>query len=204
MLSFYVASLLLQGAACLSMFAEQPRKHIIGTELSQFNFTPYNLPDMYVECHKDEPADPMFNCSIKFDWNDPNANNSACVCESRWLWDGFTMAPGPQNSYSTDYFVCNTENKEYFQFKFNTMTGISRFNLILSHTFLDTKCVYGAYKMFGVFNYLTILCRDFPSPERANLFGQANFTLRAEKRTNTSMIYVIPRPQKVMIVGVTI
>ncbi|KAI1330353.1 hypothetical protein F5Y16DRAFT_15084 [Xylariaceae sp. FL0255] len=181
--------LLLQGVACWPRPVLKPRHHITGVELSQFHFKPYDLPIMSVSCTKDQAGDPDFECSMAFTWEDPNANNSSSQCESQWEWDGVeSTTPTARNSSDNGFIVCASNSTitpgNLFQFMFQTMDHPSNFSLLLSHTFVDSQ--------------------DFPSPERANLYGQANITLIVDQQTPTALTYVIPAPQQAEIVGITI
>ncbi|KAI1261891.1 hypothetical protein F5Y18DRAFT_440062 [Xylariaceae sp. FL1019] len=184
----WLCVVLFQSASCQpAKFARDPSPQMTSKELLQFHFQPYGLPDMCVQCLKSSPEDSLFDCSIEFTWEDPNADNSACYCTSGWQWDGSTVTDHSKTLDDTGYLACKTTNEsesEIFQFKFENMDHPSIFSLLLSHTFVDHT--------------------DFPQPQRANLFGQANITLDIEKTTDTSMTYSIPSPQEARIVGITI
>ncbi|KAI0142933.1 hypothetical protein GGR57DRAFT_371379 [Xylariaceae sp. FL1272] len=183
----WLGAFLLQTASCLpSGIAQSPKTMMTSNELSQFHFQPYGLPDMCVQCLKSSPNNSFFDCSIEFTWEDPNADNSTCYCTSGWQWDGNNTVAPSKTLDDTEYLACKTTESasEIFQFKFEKMEHPSIFSLLLSHIFVDHK--------------------DFPEPQRANLFGQANLTLDIQKTTDTSMTYSIPGPQQAKIVGITI
>ncbi|KAI1340460.1 hypothetical protein F5Y15DRAFT_422926 [Xylariaceae sp. FL0016] len=152
-------------------------------ELSQFHFKPYLLSNICVECSKIQPGDAMFNCSIGFDWVDPNADGSRAHCDNGWQWDGKTTQPGASNTYNTIYVGCPYRG-EVFQFLFQSMTNISYFGLELSHIFKDSN--------------------DFPEPTMANLFGLANVTLESSSSNETAIVYGIPGPVEAKIMGAVI
>ncbi|OTA90773.1 hypothetical protein M434DRAFT_13701 [Hypoxylon sp. CO27-5] len=106
--------------------------------LAQFDLDPFNLTDMCVECEKENVDSLLFDCSIKFNWDDPNAQQS-CSCENHWQWDGITQAKGPTNNYSTDYVICKDDKAELFQFKFVDVFDLHNFSLSLTHMYKDIK-----------------------------------------------------------------
>ncbi|KAI1134200.1 hypothetical protein F5Y05DRAFT_406733 [Hypoxylon sp. FL0543] len=149
-------------------------------ELAQFDLAPFNLTDMCIECEKENVDAPLFDCSIKFDWDDPNAEQS-CTCEDHWQWDGVTQSQGATNNYSTNYLVCKDDKVELFQFKFVDLFDLSNFSLSLAHM-------------------------NFPTPTIANMFAEPNITLELENKSDTAMTYFSPsdRPIKANITGMTI
>ncbi|XDG00537.1 hypothetical protein ABKA04_000152 [Annulohypoxylon sp. FPYF3050] len=153
-------------------------------ELSQFHLQPFDLIDMGVECTKNNLNSSLFGCSIQFKWEDPNANQS-CTCKEDWQWNGITYSQGPQNNYSTDYFLCKNDNIEVFQFKFVDVFDLSNFSLSLTHIYKDN--------------------RNFPEPTIANMFSQPNITLDLLSKSNTTMAYSgRDSPIKANITGMTI
>ncbi|KAI0834977.1 hypothetical protein F5Y06DRAFT_300162 [Hypoxylon sp. FL0890] len=154
-------------------------------ELAQFNLAPFNLTDMCIECEKKNFSSPLFDCSIKFNWDDPNAEQS-CTCEDHWQWDGVTKSQGALNNYSTNYLICKDDRAELFQFKFVDFINLSNFSLSLTHMYKDTK--------------------NFPTPTIANMFAQPNITLELMNKSVTAMTYSSPsdRPIKANITGMTI
>ncbi|KAI1501289.1 hypothetical protein F5X99DRAFT_409258 [Biscogniauxia marginata] len=182
------ASLLLRLAGCIYVPAsstEQPHKRLNWLELAQFNFDPYRLTNICVDCKRDGRDDSVLDCSINFDWEDPNADTT-CVCEYKWQWDGANMAPSAQNERDTSYLLCRPESDEleYFQFRFETMFDLSNFTLMLSHIFKDYK--------------------DFPTPETANLFAERNIMLSPGENNDTSLVYFLEGPIEAKIMGATI
>ncbi|XXH04934.1 hypothetical protein Hte_011356 [Hypoxylon texense] len=101
-------------------------------ELAQFDLAPFKLTDMCVDCKRHDVG-LLFECSIKFDWEDPNANQS-CTCSEDWEWDSRGSAKG--GNY---YLTCRDENVEFFQFKFVDMFDLSNFSLSLAHMYRDVK-----------------------------------------------------------------
>ncbi|KAI0145661.1 hypothetical protein F4776DRAFT_660543 [Hypoxylon sp. NC0597] len=154
-------------------------------ELAQFDLDPFNLTDMCVECKKENTDSLFFDCSIKFNWDDPNDQQS-CSCEDHWQWDGITQAQGPTNNYSTDYLVCKDDKAELFQFKFVDVFDLSNFSLSLTHMYEDVK--------------------NFPTPTITNMFSQPNITLNLMSKSNTSMTYspACDCPIRANITGMTI
>ncbi|KAL7626674.1 hypothetical protein AAE478_003448 [Parahypoxylon ruwenzoriense] len=153
-------------------------------ELSQFHLHPFNLTHMCIECDKGGNEDSSFGCSIEFDWEDPNADDS-CTCREDWEWDGVTTTIGPGNNHSTDYVVCKNERNKLFQFKFVEFVDLSNFSLSLTHLYKDTK--------------------NFPAPTMANMFSQPNITLQLITESSTSMTYSsADNPIKANITGMTI
>ncbi|KAI2471477.1 hypothetical protein F4781DRAFT_429373 [Annulohypoxylon bovei var. microspora] len=154
-------------------------------DLAQFHLEPFNLAEMGIECTKKNVSSSLFGCSIKFKWEDPNANQS-CICNENWQWDGITQAQGSLNNYSTDYFVCKDDNTEIFQFKFMEVFDLANFSLSLTHVYKDN--------------------RNFPTPTIANMFSQPNITLDLMEKSNTTMIYspACDCPIKANITGMTI
>ncbi|KAI5928725.1 hypothetical protein F4810DRAFT_717282 [Camillea tinctor] len=180
--------LLLQVVACIyvpTSLLEQSNKPSHWLELSQFNFQPYILTDMCVDCRKDHRNDPLFNCSIDFGWKDPNANTT-CDCHYEWQWTSTNTTPSGLTPRDMDYLKCeaNAGLLDYFQFKFEAMFNPSNFTLMLSHMFKDYK--------------------DFPSPELANLFAERNITLAPTDSGDTELVYYLEGPIEVKIMGVTI
>ncbi|KAI1393599.1 uncharacterized protein F4822DRAFT_424069 [Hypoxylon trugodes] len=137
-------------------------------ELAQFQLEPFNLTNMHVECNKGNKSPPMFGCSINFNWDDPNANQS-CTCQDYWQWDGITRTQGPTNNYSTEYLVCKDNRFGMFQFKFVDIFDLSNFSLSLTHMYKDNK--------------------NFPTPTIANMFSQPNISLQLTEKSNTMMRY---------------
>ncbi|KAI1100005.1 hypothetical protein F4804DRAFT_345074 [Jackrogersella minutella] len=154
-------------------------------KLSQFDLQPFNLADMGIECTKEDDNSLLFGCSIQFQWEDPNANQS-CTCKDNWQWDGVTQTQGPLNNYSTNYLVCKNDHVEFFQFKFLQVFDISNFSLSLTHMYKDVK--------------------NFPTPTTANMFAQPNITLESTEKSNTTMSFSSPldSPIKANITGMTI
>ncbi|OTA61950.1 hypothetical protein K449DRAFT_57859 [Hypoxylon sp. EC38] len=148
--------------------------------LAQFDLDPFNLTDMCVECEKENVDSLLFDCSIKFNWDDPNAQQS-CSCENHWQWDGITQAKGPTNNYSTDYLICKDDKAELFQFKFVDVFDLHNFSLSLTHM-------------------------NFPTPTIANMFSQPNITLSLMNKSDTSMTYssACGCPIRANITGMTI
>ncbi|KAI1490848.1 hypothetical protein F5X96DRAFT_669295 [Biscogniauxia mediterranea] len=180
--------LLLQVVACLyvpTSLPKQPDRPLKWLELSQFDFKPYILTDMCVDCRKDHRDDPLFDCSIEFGWKDPNANTT-CVCEYQWQWSSANTTSRILNTGDMDYLKCEAKTKQldYFQFKFETMFNPSNFTLMLSHLFKDYK--------------------DFPTPELANLFAERNITLAPLESSDTSLVYFQEGPIEARIMGATI
>ncbi|KAI0022054.1 hypothetical protein F4780DRAFT_789495 [Xylariomycetidae sp. FL0641] len=184
MLFWIVTGLLLHTSASLPSPGGQPKRRMSGVKLSQFHFDPFGLTNTCIDCSKDDADDPMFHCKIQFDFDDPNAGNTSCTCENAWEWDGVTMDHGPQNNYTTDYFVCEVGNQVAFQFKFDTMAHLSSFSLSLTHMFEDSK--------------------DFHPPTTANLFAKANITLPALDKSNTSIMYAWRDRLQAKVIGMVI
>ncbi|KAI1406628.1 hypothetical protein F4819DRAFT_481391 [Hypoxylon fuscum] len=153
-------------------------------ELAQFDLDPFNLTHMCVDCKKDN-RDPLFGCSIKFTWSDPNANQS-CTCNESWQWDGVTTTQGSLNNYSTSYLVCKDNKAELFQFKIMDIFDLSNFSLSLTHMYHDSK--------------------DFPTSTIVNMFAQPNITLQMVEKSNISMTYSSPPDSSIEanITGMTI
>lgn len=77
-------------------------------------------------------------------WDDPNFNTSS-YCKNHWQWDGVTTTPGPSNTYNTDYFVCEEDLPELWQFKFVQVDDSGGFNMSLSHRCVDDMYVTPLY-----------------------------------------------------------
>ncbi|KAI1414642.1 hypothetical protein F5Y13DRAFT_187832 [Hypoxylon sp. FL1857] len=154
-------------------------------ELAQFKLDPFNLTDMCIECKKENIKSLLFDCSIKFDWDDPNAQQS-CTCEDHWQWDGVTKTQGPKNNYTTEYLICKDDKAGLFQFKFVDIFDLSNFSLSLTHMYEDSK--------------------NFPTPTIANMFSQPNITLNLMNTSDTAMTYssACDCPIKANITGMTI
>ncbi|OTB08047.1 hypothetical protein M426DRAFT_8255 [Hypoxylon sp. CI-4A] len=152
-------------------------------KLAQFDLHPFNLTDMNIDCTKDDENSPLFGCSIKFHWENPNADQS-CTCKEDWQWDGETSTQGPLNNYSTNYLSCKNDGTETFQFKFTDMPDLSDFSLSLTHIYEDTK--------------------NFPAPTMTNMFAQPNITLQLLEISNTTRIYSTVLPIEANITGMTI
>ncbi|KAH9906452.1 hypothetical protein F4778DRAFT_778848 [Xylariomycetidae sp. FL2044] len=163
----------------------EPRAKSKWVDFSQFHFDPYQLIDTCIECLRPTDEEPMFNCSIKFDWVDPNSNGSSCTCRNEWQWDGVTTAHGEKNDYVTEYFPCyrSADAQEVFQFKFDSMASPANFSIWLAHSFWDSK--------------------DFFPPETAELFAMPNMLLVAQETTETSMVYALPGVFEANITGMT-
>ncbi|KAI0180233.1 hypothetical protein GGR52DRAFT_530351 [Hypoxylon sp. FL1284] len=156
-------------------------------ELAQFELAPFELRHMCVECTK-EGVGSIYACSIKFDWDDPNANQS-CTCNESWQWNGNSQTRGfLGRSYdsSTEYTTCRKGAVELFQFKFVDIFDLSNFSLSLSHMYRDTN--------------------NFPEPTVVNMFAQPNISLRMMGKSNTSITYSPARdsPINANITGMTI
>lgn len=74
-------------------------------------------------------------------WDDPNFNTSS-YCKNHWQWDGVTTTPGPGNTYNTDYFVCEEDLPELWQFKFFQIDDAGGFSMSLSHRCIDDMYVF--------------------------------------------------------------
>jgi hypothetical protein len=62
--------------------------------MAQFEFAPYEITYLAVQCRKggkEAPKTGLYNCTLSFDWFDPNSvrqnNVSSTACSSSWLWD---------------------------------------------------------------------------------------------------------------------
>ncbi|KAK8057734.1 hypothetical protein PG996_011671 [Apiospora saccharicola] len=54
-----------------------------------------------------------------------------------WKWDGITMENGPNNSYPTQYMMCEMHFPEAWQLRVNSITDDGLFELGLIHTCKD-------------------------------------------------------------------
>ena len=88
--------------------AERQAKRKVDAAMAQFNFAPYELTHVGVQCAKreeDKSATGLYNCTLSFDWFDPNSvrqnNVTSTACSSSWLWEyvrdfvGFPPPPHP-------------------------------------------------------------------------------------------------------------
>ncbi|RYP92208.1 hypothetical protein DL770_001627 [Monosporascus sp. CRB-9-2] len=150
---------------------------------AQFDFKPFSLTDLSIDCMKDTPEEPKFECAMEFDWENPNANKSGS-CHYSWEWDGVTKEHGDENGYNVEYYRCIWKGPEFFQFYFESMVDYSNFSLRMSHKFKDAD--------------------HFHPPEFANMFAEGNFTLHQTENTTTSIIYAAPGPFDAPFKGMTI
>ncbi|KAK7961031.1 hypothetical protein PG988_012245 [Apiospora saccharicola] len=149
--------------------------------LAQFNFTNWTLSEVCLDCSRASPVD-LFDCAYTFRWLDPNFNTSSS-CNSSWKWDGITMENGPNNSYPTQYMMCEMHFPEAWQLRVNSITDDGLFELGLIHT-----------------------CKDqihFDPAELANFFAAPNVTMRLMGRDDYSILYAADRPVSVLVQGLT-
>lgn len=127
-------------------------------EASQFNFTPFNLTNLGMECVR-PTADDMYACELRckytsfylimahsnnsqVDWHDPNSvrqnNVTGCSCISKWSWDGNSTEAGP---VSESYTMCYKKLPVFFEFRIATFNSSEDFSLEIAHRYHDSEYV---------------------------------------------------------------
>ncbi|KAK7938092.1 uncharacterized protein PG986_014960 [Apiospora aurea] len=184
-----VLSLMLSLVACLPnalinlatlATATQPTGRKTFHDLGQFDWKNWTLTEVCLDCTRTSPSE-LFDCEYKFQWDDPNFNTST-VCNSSWKWDGVTMQNGPNNTYNTNYIICELAWPEVWQLKINNIED-ELFELGLAHTCKDEI--------------------DFQPPEIAEFFAVPNFTMALMGRDDYSIVYAAKEPVSVLIQGLT-
>ncbi|KAH8910274.1 hypothetical protein BR93DRAFT_471157 [Coniochaeta sp. PMI_546] len=109
---------------------------------SQFNFDPFNLTNIGMECAR-PTADDMYACELRFDWHDPNSvkenNVTSCSCIYKWSWDGETVAAGEKNTYSASYSMCYKQLPVYFEMRIAAFNSSEDFALEVAHRYHDSE-----------------------------------------------------------------
>ncbi|ORY63544.1 uncharacterized protein BCR38DRAFT_475459 [Pseudomassariella vexata] len=151
---------------------------MLPAELAQFDFKDQVLTNICANCNRAATADP-YNCTIDFDWDDPNYNKSA-HCNANWEWDGVSSGHGPD---SEGYLVCHVDFHEYWQFGFTQFTNVFGFKWTLGHKCEDTE-------------------RWKPSTEYPQFFTDCNGTLNPGGRSDNSIVFGHPGPLYFAVNGV--
>ncbi|KAK8076389.1 hypothetical protein PG994_003661 [Apiospora phragmitis] len=141
-------------------------------DLAQFDFKNWTLTEVCLD----------------FQWEDPNFNTSS-FCNNPWKWDGVTMQQGPNNTYNTNYFVCEMQLPEVWQLKINNITDDGLFELGLIHTCKDDIILHE--------------CSDFNPSEIAEFFAVPNVTMQLLGRDDYSIVYAAPGPVSVLVQGLS-
>lgn len=138
------------------------------TEASQFNFQPFNLTNIGMQCARPSAAD-IYACELRcklrpslprgrtvsndpfteVDWHDPNSvrqnNVTSCSCIYKWSWDGKTTAAGRNNTYSDSYTMCYEQLPVYFEMRMAGFNSSEDFAVEIAHRYHDSECVHPAY-----------------------------------------------------------
>lgn len=109
---------------------------------AQFDFKDYELTHVCFDCSRPNP-DEMYNCTLKFNWYDPNAklenNVTSCSCSTSWNWDGVATSQGPRNDYDIDtYNICFRGPETFFEMKV-TRFAHEKFSLNMAHRYKDSQ-----------------------------------------------------------------
>ncbi|KAK8022152.1 hypothetical protein PG993_012919 [Apiospora rasikravindrae] len=179
-----VLSLMLSLVACLpnslsNLGAGRKTFH----DLAQFSWKNWTLTEVCLDCTRTSPSE-LFDCEYKFRWDDPNFNTSA-HCNNPWKWDGITTQQGPNNTYNTNYIICEMAWPEVWQLRINNIQD-ELFELGLIHTCKDE-----------------MLQRLPAPPEIAEFFAVPNFTMQLMGRDDYSIVYAAKEPVSVLIQGLT-
>ncbi|KAB5570819.1 hypothetical protein GE09DRAFT_721236 [Coniochaeta sp. 2T2.1] len=117
---------------------------------SQFNFLPFNLTNMGMECARPTRAD-MYDCELRFDWHDPNSvpenDVNDCSCIYNWSWDGETTEAGEKNTYSAEYTMCLKQLPTYFEMRLASFNSSQSFELVVAHRYHDSEFVHPCPKL---------------------------------------------------------
>ncbi|KAK6207183.1 hypothetical protein LQW54_007384 [Pestalotiopsis sp. IQ-011] len=109
-------------------------------DLAQFNWDPYVLTDVSLDCSRDT-MEQNYQCLYKFHWDDPNYDESM-DCDTIIEWDGITLEQGPNNSFTTNYMLC--QPGDLWQFKFDVVRSLWDFNMTITKDHKDPQ-KFGAY-----------------------------------------------------------
>lgn len=138
-----------------------------GTLMSaaQFNFLPFNLTNVGMECTRPNATAEMYDCELrceylpsltsglpscghsaninKVDWHDPNSvkenDITSCTCINKWSWDGYTTSPGQKNTYGADFSICLRDLPTFFEMRFSGFNSTQDFDLEIAHHYTDSE-----------------------------------------------------------------
>ncbi|RKU44227.1 hypothetical protein DL546_005435 [Coniochaeta pulveracea] len=116
-----------------------------GTLMSaaQFNFLPFNLTNVGMECTRPNATAEMYDCELRFDWHDPNSvkenDITSCTCINKWSWDGYTTSPGQKNTYGADFSICLRDLPTFFEMRFSGFNSTQDFDLEIAHHYTDSE-----------------------------------------------------------------
>ncbi|KAK0674292.1 hypothetical protein QBC41DRAFT_52758 [Cercophora samala] len=128
----------------LSQALVKPARFISTSETAQFNFAPYQLTNITLECNRPNNKT-NYSCAVDFTLHDPNSvrenNVTSCSCHHGWSWDGVngSLGAGDWQNPVAGYQLCWRDNSTYFTSSVPWFDHPGNFSLEVAHTYHDDE-----------------------------------------------------------------